>query len=110
MATWFTRLRAVAVFYRSVAPFMLGISALLIGLVQVPGLHEGWARGALPALVLSKLLTGPLVWYLAEQLRPNQYWLYFNVGLSRSGLWASVVALDGLLVLGPAAALNAVYA
>jgi hypothetical protein len=109
MATPLIRLRAVSLFYRSVAPFMLGITALLILVVQLPGLHEGWAKNALPTLLSIKLLTTPAVWYLAEQMRPNQYWFYFNLGLSRSFLWGSVTVLDALLFLVPAAVLNALY-
>lgn len=110
MAALLTRLRAVVLFYRSVASFMLGITALLIGCVQLPGLYEGWFKNALPTLVCIKLLTGPVVWYLAEQMRPNQYWFYFNLGLSRSFLWVSVGVLDGLLFLGPAVVLNTLLA
>jgi hypothetical protein len=110
MAALLTRLRAVVLFYRSVASFMLGSTALLIGCVQLPGLHEGWAKNAVPTLLGIKLLTGPVVWYLAEQMRPNQYWFYFNLGLSRSFLWAGVGVLDSLLFLGPALALNALLA
>jgi hypothetical protein len=110
MATPLIRLRAVLLFYRSVAPFMLGITALLIGVVQLPGLHEGWAKNALLTLLSIKLLTTPAVWYLAEQMRPNQYWLYFNLGLTRSFLWGSVAVLDGVLFLAPVAGLNALYA
>lgn len=110
MATPLIRLRAVTLFYRSVAPFMLGITALLIGLVQLPGLHEGWAKNALLTLGSIKLLTTPAVWYLAEQMRPNQYWFYFNLGLTRGFLWGSVTVLDGVLFLAPAVGLNALYA
>lgn len=110
MAIWLIRLRAVALYYRSVAPFMLSITALLIGCVQLPGLYEGWAKGALPTLVGIKLLTAPAVWYLAEQLRPHQYWLYYNLGASRGLLWAGVVGLDGLLFLAPATAIQLLYA
>lgn len=94
------QLRGVVLFYRSVAPFMLGITALLVGCVLVPGLQEGWGAGALPALVLAKLLTGLAVWYLAEQLRPHQYWFYYNLGIARGWLWVGVLLLDGLLFLG----------
>jgi hypothetical protein len=110
MAVLLTRLRAVVLFYCSVASFMLGITALLIGCVQLPGLYEGWFKSALPTLTGIKLLTGPVVWYLAEQMRPNQYWFYFNLGLSRSFLWAGAGVLDGLLFLGPALALNELLA
>ncbi len=56
----------------------------------------------LPALLLAKLATTPVVWYLSEQLRPGQYWFYLNLNMSRRRLWAGVVALDGGLFLGAA--------
>ena len=96
-----TQLRAVGLFYRSVAPFMLGVSGLLLLAVLLPAIHEGWSGGLLPALLLIKLATAPVVWYLSEQLRPGQYWLYFNLHISRRRLWAGVVALDsGVFLAG----------
>ena len=97
-----TQLRAVALFYRSVAPFMLGVSALILLAVLLPAIHEGWSGGLLPALLLTKLATAPVVWYLSEQLRPGQYWFYLNLNVSRRRLWTGVVALDGGLFLGAA--------
>ena len=97
-----TRFRAVLLFYRGVAPFMLFCSALLLGAVLIPSLHEGLVTGIPPLLVFVKLLVDGAVWYLAEQLQPNQYWLYYNLGLSRTFLWLSVGALDGSLFLAAA--------
>ena len=102
MTTLTTQLRAVGLFYRSVAPFMLGISGLLLGAVLVPALLEGLAHDLVFRLLLVKLATAPVVWYLSEQLRPGQYWFYFNLNVSRRQLWAGVVALDGGLFLGGA--------
>lgn len=99
-----TQLRAVGLFYRSVAPFMLGVSGLLL----LPALREGWSGGLLPALLLIKLTTAPVVWYLSEQLRPGQYWFYFNLHVSRRRLWSGVVALDGGVFLGGALLMRAV--
>ncbi len=93
---------AILLFYRSIAPFMLGISGLLLGALLVPALLEGRGGGLLPALLLIKLATAPVVWYLSEQLRPGQYWFYFNLNISRRRLWAGVVLLDGLVLLGGA--------
>ena len=95
-----TRLRAILLFYRSVAPFMLGVSALIVGGVLVPAMHDGLAVGLVPGLVLLKLATGPVVWYLSERMQSNQYWFYYNLGLSRRFLWVSIVLLDGALFLG----------
>ena len=103
-----TQLRAVALFYRSIAPFMLGVSALVLLAVLLPALAEGWGGGLLPALLLIKLATAPVVWYLSEQLRPGQYWFYYNLNISRRRLWGGVVALDGLLFLGSALGFKAV--
>lgn len=108
MTHWLIWLRAVLLFYRSVAPFMLLISALILWGVLLPAVLEGWAReGILPQLVLIKLTTGPVVWYLAEQMRPNQYWFYYNLGVPRGRLWAGVAGLDGLLFLGLTTAIMA---
>src|SRR6476469_6318966 len=103
-----TQLRAVGLFYRSVAPFMLGISGLILLAVLLPAILEGWSGGLLPGLLLTKLATAPVVWYLSEQLRPEQYWFYFNLHLSRRRLWAGVVALDGAVFLGGALLMRAV--
>lgn len=103
-----TQLRAVGLFYRSVAPFMLGVSGLLLLAVLLSALREGWSGGLLPALLLIKLTTTPVVWYLSEQLRPGQYWFYFNLHVSRRRLWAGVVALDGGVFLGGALLMRAV--
>ncbi|GAB3661947.1 hypothetical protein GCM10027594_31610 [Hymenobacter agri] len=106
-----TQLRAVGLFYRSVAPFMLGISGLIVLAVLLPGLLEGWWRaGLLPGLLLAKLATAPVVWYLSEQLRPGQYWFFFNLNISRRQLWAGVVAFDGALFLGGVGLMLAVFA
>ena len=110
MTSFATQARAVGLFYRSVAPFTLGITGLLLGAVLLPLLAEGKASGRLPALVLAKLLTVPAVWYLAERTRPNQYWFYFNLGLSRRWLWAGVAMLDSLLFIGLLLAVNALAA
>jgi hypothetical protein len=105
-----TQLRAVGLFYRSVAPFMLGISGLLLLAVLVPALLEGFTHDLIFRLLLAKLATAPVVWYLAEQLRPGQYWFYFNLNMSRRRLWAGVVALDAVLFLGGAGLVQAVLA
>ena len=102
-----TQLRAVGLFYRSIAPFMLGISGLLLLAVLLPALLEGFTRDLIFRLLLAKLATAPVVWYLSEQLRPGQYWFYFNLNISRRRLWAGVVALDAGLFLGSAVLLRA---
>ena len=110
MTILITQLRAVGLFYRSVAPFMLGISGLLLLAVLVPALREGFTHGLIFRLLLAKLATAPVVWYLSEQLRPGQYWFYFNLNVSRRRLWAGVVALDGGLFLGGALLVRAMLA
>jgi len=105
-----TRLWAVGLFYRSVAPFMVGISVLILLVVLWPALHEGWASGLLLKLLLVKLITAPAAWYLSEQMRPDQYWFYFNLGVSRRFLWLGLVLLDVGLFLGVARALVAAFA
>ncbi|MBF9224140.1 hypothetical protein [Hymenobacter ruricola] len=102
MTLMLTRWRAGLLFYRSAAPFMLGISGLILGAVLLPSIYEGRSRGILPALLLAKLATAPVVWLLSERLRPGQYWFYFNLNISRRQLWRGAVALDGLLFLGSA--------
>jgi hypothetical protein len=102
-----TQIRALLLFYRTVAPFMLSVSALILLAVLLPALYEGWGEGMLPGLLLTKLATAPVVWYLSEQMRPDQYWFYFNLGVSRRRLWGGVVGLDGLVFLGGALAMRA---
>jgi hypothetical protein len=107
MTSLLTWMRAVGLFYRSIAPFMLACTGLIIGCVLVPLLLEGKV-GMLPAAALAKLLTLPAVWYLAEQLRPHQYWFYYNLGVSRARLWAGTALLDGAFFLLLATATQAV--
>jgi len=102
MAILTTQLRALGLFYRSVAPFMLGISGLMLLAVLVPALLEGFTHDLIFRLLLAKLATAPVVWLLSERLRPGQYWFYFNLNISRRRLWACVVALDAALFLGGA--------
>jgi len=104
MAVWGTRLRGIWLFYRGVAPVLLLISAALLLVMQLPammqvaGLHEERASGGVsPGLLLAKLLSGLAVWYLANELRPQRYWFYYNLGLSRAWLWGGVAVLDGTL-------------
>jgi hypothetical protein len=106
ISTW---LRAVGMFYRSVAPFTLGITALLLGAGQLPALLEGVATGSLPLLVLIKLSTLPAVWYLAERARPDQYWFFYNLGISRAALWLGVALADTALFTGLALANEAAF-
>lgn len=108
MTLLLTQLRATLLFYRSVAPFMVGISGLLLLTVLVPALLEGFTHDLIFRLLLAKLATAPVVWYLSEQLRPGQYWFYFNLNISRRQLWTGVVALDGTLFLGSALLMRAV--
>ncbi|TPG66733.1 hypothetical protein EAH73_10140 [Hymenobacter nivis] len=89
---------------------MVGTSVLILLVVLWPALHEGWASGLVLQLLLVKLATAPAVWYLSEQLRPDQYWFYFNLGVSRRFLWVGLVLLDGSLFLGLAGALVAAFA
>ncbi|SFP68983.1 hypothetical protein [Hymenobacter arizonensis] len=111
MTPLFTWMRAVLLFYRGIAPFTLGISVLLLGVALLPLLHEGQAIGVLlPRLVLLKLLTGPVVWYLTERTRPHQYWFYYNyLGMGRRRLWAGVGVLDTLVFLALARAVTVLY-
>ena len=104
-----THLRAVLLFYRSIAPFVLSISGIIIGAGLLPALLEGKGQGGLPLLVFIKLGTWPVVWYLAEQARPNQYWFYYNLGISRRRVWGSVALLDTLLFVAAAKSLLAVF-
>jgi hypothetical protein len=105
MGIWGARLRGIWLFYRGVAPVLLVISGLLLlvmqlpAMVQVPGATEERVSGVPPGLVLAKLLSGLAVWYLANELRPHQYWFYYNLGLSRAWLWGGVAVLDGTLFL-----------
>ena len=103
-----TRVRATLLFYCGVAPFMLGVSGLLLAAVLLPALLEGFGHNLLFRLLLAKLATAPVVWYLSELLRPGQYWFYFNLHLSRQQLWAGVVLLDLCPFLAIASLMQAV--
>ena len=109
MTIWVTWLRAVLLFYRSVVWFTGAITGLILGAGLLPALHEGLGKGALPKIILIKLMTGPVVWYLAERTRPHHYWFYFILGISRAGLWAGAMVLDGLLFIGLAVGLLSFY-
>jgi len=108
MRVWVTRLRGIGLFYRGVAPVLLSSNAGLLLLLRLPvlvpllGLREARVSGVPPGLVLAKLLSGLAVWYLVNELRPQQYWFYYNLGLSKAWLWGGVAVLDGALFLGAA--------
>jgi len=105
MAVWITRLRGIWLFYRGVAPVLLVISAALLlvmqlpVMMQVPGLHEAGGAGVSPGLLLAKLLSGLAVWYLLNEMQPQRYWFYYNLGLSRTWLWGGVAVLDSSLFI-----------
>lgn len=105
MAVWITRLRGIWLFYRGVAPVLLVISAALLlvmqlpVMMQVPGLHEAGGTGVSPGLLLAKLLSGLAVWYLFNEMQPQRYWFYYNLGLSRAWLWGGVAVLDSSLFI-----------
>lgn len=105
MAVWITRLRGIWLFYRGVAPVLLVISAALLlvmqlpVMMQVPGLHEAGGTGVSPGLLLAKLLSGLAVWYLFNEMQPQRYWFYYNLGLSRIWLWGGVAVLDSSLFI-----------
>ncbi len=84
-------LRATALFYRTVVPFTL-VASLLVLLMLLPFGGLRWPS----TLLLCKLATFPLVWYLTQQLRPHQYWLYLNLSVRPWQLWLAVGALDTL--------------
>lgn len=84
-------LRAVSLFYRTVAPFVTMFSLLIVG---ASVLYGNWPLRLSAAVLLVKLLTFPAVWYLWEQLRPQQYWLYLNLHIAPWQLWAGVVLAD----------------
>jgi hypothetical protein len=105
-----TQLRAVLLFYRSVLPFMWLISALIVCLVWLPARLGGWAGNSIwLKLLLIKLATAPAVWYLSERMRPAQYWLYYNMGVSRQYLWTGLLVLDSLFFLGVGESLNFLF-
>ena len=105
MAVWITRLRGIWLFYRGVAPVLLVISAALLlvmqlpVMMQVPGLREAGGTGVSPGLLLAKLLSGLAVWYLFNEMQPQRYWFYYNLGLSRAWLWGGVAVLDSSLFI-----------
>lgn len=105
MAVWITRLRGIWLFYRGVAPVLLVISAALLlvmqlpVMMQVPGLREAGGTGVSPGLLLAKLLSGLAVWYLFNEMQPQRYWFYYNLGLSRTWLWGGVAVLDSSLFI-----------
>jgi hypothetical protein len=116
MAVWGTRLRGIWLFYREVAPVLLLISAALLLVMQLPvmmqvaGLHEEKASGLSAGLLLAKLLSGLAVWYLASEMRPQRYWFYYNLGLSRAWLWGGVAVLDGSLFIAAAQVIARLWA
>jgi hypothetical protein len=99
-------LQAIAIFYRSIAPAMLSVTAAMLWLLWPSALGQGSDPGRLVGLVLLKLGSVPVAWYLTEQARPHQYWFYFNMGVPRWGLWAGVAVLDVLLLVGLATLLQ----
>lgn len=88
-----TYLRALGLFYRTVALFTALFSLLVVG-AAVAGPFGKWPLPLTSGLLLTKLGTFPVIWYLSEQLRPHQYWLYLNLHVAPWQLWAGIVAAD----------------
>lgn len=88
-------LRAVGLLYRTMLPFTLLISGLILGSALLVG---KWPP-QLFYLLLLKLSTFPVVIYLSAQFRPHQNWLFQNLHLTPRQLWAGIVVADSLLFL-----------
>ncbi|TGE06666.1 hypothetical protein [Hymenobacter fodinae] len=102
-----TYLRALGLFYRTVAPFAV-VFSLLIFAVAAVGPFPNWPLPLTLGLVLTKLSTFSVIWYLSEQLRPHQYWLYLNLHIAPWQLWAGVIVADTLLFSAAVLLLHAV--
>lgn len=87
-------LRALYSFYRTLTPSLVVFSLLIIG-TSIP--FGNWPLRLEGSVLCMKLVTFPLVWYLSEQLRPHQYWLYLNLHIAPWHLWAGIVLLDTAL-------------
>jgi hypothetical protein len=85
--------RALFLFYRTLLPSLSLFSLLILG-TSVP--YGNWPLQLSASVLLMKLVTFPLVWYLSERMRPHQYWLYLNLHIAPWQLWAGVVLLDTL--------------
>jgi hypothetical protein len=79
-------------FYRSVAPFSLGVTLVMAGLL-LPFRHE--PNYGVPLLL--KLLTWPALPYLQERMRPHHRWWWHNLGYTRRQLWVSAFGVDMLV-------------
>ncbi len=90
-------LRALSLFYRSVMPFVVAFSLLIIG-TSIP--FGNWPLQLGGAVLFMKLITFPVIKYLSEQRRPHQYWLYLNLHIVPWHLWAGIVVLDTALFSG----------
>ncbi|MBO0360085.1 hypothetical protein J0X19_19145 [Hymenobacter sp. BT186] len=90
-------------FYRTQFSALSLFSLLILG-TSVP--FGNWPLQLGVSVLLMKLVTYPVVWYLSGQMRPNQYWLYLNLHIAPWQLWAGVVLLDTGLFSGVVALLR----
>ncbi|SNR64390.1 MULTISPECIES: hypothetical protein [Hymenobacter] len=102
-----TYLRALGLFYRTVAPFTVVFSLLIFAAAAV-GPFPTWPLPLTAGLLLTKLGTFLVIWYLSAQLRPHQYWFYLNLHIAPWQLWAGVLVADTLLFSAAVGLLHAV--
>lgn len=89
--------RALFLFYRTQFSALSLFSLLILG-TSVP--FGNWPLQLGVSVLLMKLVTFPVVWYLSGQMRPNQYWLYLNLHIAPWQLWVGIVLLDTGLFSG----------
>jgi hypothetical protein len=74
-------------------PYTLGINLLCAGL------FAGIGTSAITALIWFKNISTFIVVFHISSSRKRDFWLYYNLGLSKIRLWAAVLFLDYFLFI-----------
>ncbi|NVO85148.1 hypothetical protein [Hymenobacter terrestris] len=83
--------RAVGLFYQRLLPLTSLGSGLILGSAVLFG---NWPLPLNASVVLMKLSTFPLIWYVGQRTWPDQHWFYRNLHLAQWQLWAPLVVFD----------------
>lgn len=83
--------RAVGLFYQRMLPLTSLGSGLILGSAVMFG---NWPLPLRLGVLLMKLSTFPLAWYIGQRTWPHQHWLYRNLHLAQWQLWAPLVVVN----------------
>lgn len=85
-------IRSLASFYLGFLPAAWVLSFICIGVFH--WLYPGYGWSPFMYLFWFKIVSMGLIWYATDQYRRHTYYYYFNLGFSKTFLWAVTLGLD----------------